>query len=265
MPTADHRRWLATLHDLGGFHELVAPPPPGSDALPWAQVLAEDALTARFTVVRTALAVGSGVPADEVDAKVAVSATQVGLASRLWSVTLASAVLHGHVPDLSPANLVASPVHRGPVPLGLADPTRGYAVTSAQDALTPIAELVVRGSLADLNAACARIGRTPGQVLVSNAASALVGAARVLSGLRPGSGPRAWELARLLLALPELARGGGLRDPGDLPEGVGGPLERPDETFLRSGCCVFYRLPGHGLCPDCVLAERSPEQVTPGH
>ena len=129
-------------------------------------------------------------------------------------------------------------------------------------AVTLVEGLVVQGSLADLNAACARVGRTPERVLLSNATSALVGAARVLARLRPDAGPRAWELARVLLALPGVARGGGLRDPGSLPEGVGGPLEHPDEAFLRSGCCVFYRLPGHGLCPDCVLAEHRPEQVT---
>lgn len=259
------RSWLHTLHALGGFHVLVAPPPPGSDALPWEQVLAADALTPRFATVREALATGSSLPVDDVDPKVAVSATQVGLASRLWSVTLASTVLHREVPDLSVENLVASPVHRGTVPLGLVDPARRYAVSSVPDAVTLIDGLVVRGSLAALNAACAQVGRTPEQVLVSNATSALVGAARVLAGLRPEAGPRTWELARALLTGTEVARGGGLHDPEGLPEGVGGPLERPDEAFLRSGCCVFYRLPGHGLCPDCVLAKGRPQDVTPAH
>ena len=201
-------------------------PPPGSGAVSWAQVLAEDALTGRFAVVRQVLAGSSGLPVDALDPKVAVSATQVGLASRLWSVTLASAVLHDQVPDLSSANLLASPVHRGPVPIGLADPTRWDAVPSLTDAVTTIDELVVRGSMAELIAACARVGRTPEKVLLSNAASSLVGAARVLARLRPEAGPRAWELARGLLALPEVARGGGLRDPQDLPAGIGGPLER---------------------------------------
>lgn len=255
---------MRTLHDLGGFHEVVASPQ-GADAAPWSQVLAKDALTARFAAVRGALATGSGIPVDDVDPKVAVSATQVGLASRLWSVTLASTVLHHQVPDLSPGNLLASPVHRGAVPLGMVDPGRRYAVTSVPAAVTLIEGLVVRGSLAALNTACAQVGRTPERVLVSNAASSLVGAARVLAMLRPEAGPRAWELARALLALPEVACGGGLQDPGGLPAGVGGRLEGPDEAFLRSGCCVFYRLPGHGLCPDCVLARHRPEQVTASH
>ena len=89
--------------------------------------------------------------------------------------------------------------------------------------------------------------------------------ARVLARLRPHAGPRAWELARALLALPGVAQGGGLRDPETLPAGVGGAMERADEAFLRTGCCIFYRLPGHGLCPDCVLAQHHPERVTPAH
>ncbi|WP_131103995.1 (2Fe-2S)-binding protein [Ornithinimicrobium sufpigmenti] len=256
---------MATLHELGGFHQLAAPTPPGSDAVPWSQVLAEPALAARITDVRAALATGSGLPVEDVDPKVAVSATQVGLASRLWSVALASAVLHEHVPDVSAANLVASLVHRGSVPLGLDDPQRWYAARSLDQAVAAIDRLVVRGSLAELNRACAQVGRTPERVLLSNATSSLVGAARVLARLRPAAGPGAWELARALLRLPEVARGGGLRDPGTLPDGVGGPLERADEAFLRTGCCVFYRLPRHGLCPDCVIAERRPELVTPAH
>ncbi|QFG68033.1 (2Fe-2S)-binding protein [Ornithinimicrobium pratense] len=233
--------------------------------MPWEQVLAEQSLTARFVHVREVLAASSGLPVDDVDPKVAVSAAQVALASRLWSVTLASAVLHQHVPDVSPANLVASPAHRGPVPLGLSDPQRWYAAGSLDQAVTAIDGLVVRGSLAALNHACGRIGRTPQRVLASNATSSLVGAARVLARLRPDAGPRAWALARALLALDGVAQGGGLRDPGTLPEGVGGATERAGEVFLRSGCCVFYRLPGHGLCPDCVLAQHHAERVTPAH
>lgn len=259
------REALAGLTGLGGFFSLAAPPPPGSDALPWADVLAAPALEARFHAVRRALAEGDGLPVDELDPKVAASAVQVGLASRLWSVALGSAVLHGWVPDLGSASLLASPVHRGTVPLGVADPLRGYAVDDLPEAALVIRDVVVDDSLAALVSACASVGRTPARVLTSNATSALVGGARVLAAARPEHADRAWELARLLLADPVVARGGGAVDPASLPEGVGGAMQRPDEAFLRSGCCVFYRLPGHGLCPDCVLAPGRPEQVTPGH
>ena len=32
----------------------------------------------------------------------------------------------------------------------------------------------------------------------------------------------------------------------------GGP--RPGWSFTRTSCCLFYRVPGGGLCGDCVLA-----------
>ncbi|MGO0575159.1 (2Fe-2S)-binding protein [Ornithinimicrobium panacihumi] len=243
-------RVLTDLRSLGGFYALVSPVPAGSDALPWAEVLAEDALTARFAAVRAALAASTGMQPPAVDARVAVSATQVGLASRLWSPALGGAVLHGWVPDLSSANLVASPVHRGAVPLGVRDASAGVAVGSAAEAAEAIARLVVRDSLAQLHTACSAVGRTAVRVLVSNSASALTGAGRVLAGQAPEHTDQIGEIVRLLLAVPEVAAGGGFS---------------PDGSFLRSGCCLFYRIPEHGLCPDCVLAPAHPEQVTEAH
>ena len=258
-------RTTGTLGSLGGFFSLAAPPPAGSDAVAWGEVLSADALTSRFAVVRAALAAGSGMAVEEVDPKVAVSATQVGLASRLWSVALGAAVLEGWLPDLSSAAVVASPVHRGSVPLGISDPERGYAVSSPEEAARLVARTVVADSLEALTSACAAVGRTPERVLTSNSTSALVGAARVLSSHRPDRAAEAWALVRLLLQDPRVAAGGEVVDPSALPSGVGGAMRGPDEAFLRSGCCVFYRLPGHGLCPDCVLAPSRPEQVTEPH
>ncbi|WP_134772702.1 (2Fe-2S)-binding protein [Ornithinimicrobium flavum] len=257
--------WLATLEELGGFFSLAAAPDATSGAVPWPDVLAEPALTGRFAAVRAVLAEGASLPAADLDPKVAVSAVQVSLASRLWSVALAGAALHGWVPALTGDNLVASPEHRGPVPLGLRDPDAGYAVSRPADAARLVGELVVEAGLADLETACSRVGRTPRRVLASNSTSALVGGARVLARLRPDRAAATWSLTRSLLDHPAVAAGGGTVDPDGLPVGVGGPMERPDEAFLRSGCCVFYRLPEHGLCPDCVLAPSRPEQVTPGH
>ena len=256
---------MGTLAGLGGFFAVAAPPALGDDAVPWTQVLAAPVLQARFDAVRSALAGSSGLPVEEIDPKVAVSATQVGLASRLWSVALGAVVLHGWVPDLSGANLVASPGHRGQVPLGVRDPGAGYAVRSPEEAAARIAQLVADDALAALEAACAEAGRTPRRVLASNSTSALVGGARVLAGLRPAHADAAWTLTRGLLRHTSVAAGGSAVDPQTLPSGVGGAMQRPDEAFLRTGCCVFYRLPGHGLCPDCVLAPSRHTEVTPSH
>ncbi|WP_151524295.1 (2Fe-2S)-binding protein [Serinicoccus kebangsaanensis] len=256
---------LPTLGDLGGFFEVTDPTVRDSDAVAWTDALAPDALTARVATIRAALGRATGQTAEDVDVRVAVSALQVGLASRLWSVALAGAVLHDWVPDLTSANLVASPVHAGRVPLGLVDPGAGYAVTGLPEITDRVAGTVVDDSLAALEAACTQVGRTSAQVLRSNSASSLVGAARVLAGARPSSGPRAWEVVRRLLEVPALARGGGVRERSGLPAGTGGGMEHHAEAFLRRGCCLYDRLPGHGLCPDCVRAVRRPDLVTPGH
>lgn len=255
--------WLGTLASLGGFFSLV--PAPGPGALPWSQVLAEDCLAPRLDAVRTALAGSTGLAPHQVDRQVAVSATQVGLASRLWSVVLATTVVHGWLPGLTSPNLLASPEHRGPVPLGIADTRAGYAVPTLPESVTTIDEVLVHGSLAELEAACAQVGRTPRAVLASNSASALVGGARVLASRLPEHGEAAWALVRALLTGTGLARGGRVVERRDLSEGVGGEMAGADEAFLRSGCCVFYRIPEHGLCPDCVLAPSHPDRVTPGH
>lgn len=275
-----------SLQELGGFFVLVPAPDAGTGAVAWSEVLSRPTLAARFAAVRTALADSSGLPVEEVDPKVAVSAVQVGLASRLWSVALAGALLHGWVPDLSSDNLVATPQHGGTVPLGVRDPRAGYAVPRPASPAGPgaaqaghrdgpaldlagtaelLAHRVVLGPLADLETACAQVGRTPRRVLASNSTSTMVGGARVLAQQRPAFAATAWALARELLARPAVAPGGTAVDPGTLPDGVGGGMEHDGEAFLRSGCCVFYRLPGHGLCPDCVLAPSRAEQVTPAH
>jgi ferric iron reductase protein FhuF len=69
------------------------------------------------------------------------------------------------------------------------------------------------------------------QVLWGNVASALSGAATGLGA------PTAHLLVRDLLELGELA----------------GTARAVWPRFVRNSCCLFYRLPGGGLCGDCVL------------
>lgn len=255
--------WQQTLAELGGFFTLATSP--GPEALPWAQVLQPEPLGARLEAVRAALAGSTRLPVADIDRQVAVSAAQVGIASHLWSVALATVVLHRWLPDLSARNLYSAPGLRGPLPLGVVDPDAGYAVPSLAEAVARVGEILVRGSLAELEQAYAQVGRTPLKVLTSNTASSLVGGARVLALHRPQHAAATWELTRELLTSTDLARAGRVVDPGSLPAGVGGAMGSPEEAFLRSGCCVFYRLPGHGLCPDCVLAPAHPDRVTEAH
>lgn len=178
-----------------------------------------------------------------VDPRVAVSAVQVGLVSRLWSVALASALDHDWVPDLATRLLHVAAGHHSPVALASGDPTAGRRVVGPAEAAEAIRDLVLATSVTDVDRACAELGRTSPQVMASNTASALVNAGRMLARTRPDLAPAAEEVVRLLLADPRLARGGGFivtHEPGR-------------RAFRRRGCCLYYRLPGHGLCQDCVL------------
>lgn len=173
------------------------------------------------------------------DPRVAVSAVQVGLVSRLWSAALAPALLLDWVPDLRlPALDVLGPVAGPWRPAPAGEPAGRHTGASAAGRAAALAELVLP-TVRAVSEACAGAGRTAPRVLVSNAASALVGGAGVVGRRHPGVAADADELVGSLLDDPWLADGGAT----------------DAEGFRRSGCCLFYRLPGHGLCPDCVLVR----------
>lgn len=236
----DPEELAKSLTGIGGFFTWAASP--GGDLVPLREALVAPALPRRFAAMREALASSTGQDRGSVDERIAVSAVQVGLVSRMWSVALAAAALHGWVPDLSTEVLACGQGHRNPVPLATVAPAGGRRVNGPVEAAEAVADLVLGASVGDITAACADLGHTSRQVLVSNAASALVGAARVLSTHRPEVAEVAGATVFALLDDARLRAGGGF---------VG-------RTFTRRGCCLFYRLPGHGLCPDCVL-------VRPGH
>ncbi len=82
------------------------------------------------------------------------------------------------------------------------------------------------------------------KVLRGNAASGLVGALRVLLDRVPGG-------TAVALAAGLLADGGALGGTGRFihEEGLG-------VAFIRRSCCLYYKVPGGGLCGDCVLRTR---------
>lgn len=240
LTAPDPAQLAASLTDLGGFFPWQVDL---QGLVPLRRALGHPDLPARFAAVREAM--GTDTVAEP---RVAVSAVQVGLVSRLWSVGLASAFLHGWVPDLSTALLRIAPRHGSPVPLASADPSAGRPATGPAEIADTLRDLVLGGSVGDVDRACAALGRTSPQVMVSNTASALVNAGRMLVRHRPDFGHPVDATVRILLADPRLARG------GSFPDGTA--------QFRRRGCCLYYRLPGHGLCPDCVLvtAGRPAEQ-----
>ncbi|MEU6574907.1 (2Fe-2S)-binding protein [Streptomyces sp. NPDC046805] len=170
--------------------------------------------------------------------RVSASITQQGLAARLWSAALGCAALYGRVPDLNPAALRWDAGAAAPDDLWLTEvrPLPGYA-----DAL---AATVLEGHLEPLGVALrARYGIAAG-LLRGNAGSALAGAARELDRWARANGRtdvahRARALTAELFAHPLLRTTGTLTG----------------TAFRRRSCCLYYRVPGGGICGDCCFAR----------
>ncbi|MFE5773555.1 (2Fe-2S)-binding protein [Streptomyces sp. NPDC056485] len=169
--------------------------------------------------------------------RVAASTAQFGIAARLWSVGLGCAALGGRVPDLGADRVWWRLPAGGSLELWLPEPGRGDLPAGA------LGETVL-GNLAGLDARLReRYGVSP-KVLRGNAASGLVGAVRMLLDRVPGG-------AAVSLAAELLAEEGPLGGTGAFihEEGLG-------VAFVRRSCCLYYRVPGGGLCGDCVLRTR---------
>ncbi|WP_405781331.1 (2Fe-2S)-binding protein [Streptomyces sp. NBC_00859] len=183
--------------------------------------------------------------------RVAASTLQLGLASRLWSLALGSAVLSGRLPDLSPDRLRVRLTGDDPLELWLPVPALAPPAARPDHPADAVLGAVALGHLHPFHTALrTRYGLSP-HILRGNAASALVGAVRVLTGRRPDTEAPATALAAALLAREPLTGSGDFI----VEEGLG-------FAFLRNSCCLYYRTPGGGLCGDCVL--RHPLGERPG-
>ena len=226
---------LAALRPLGGFFLLrvVGEPPRPLPTL--AQTYEDQSsdvygniLTFRVRKVSAALRA----PEERTGASVA----HLGFAARLWSVALGCAVLYGRIPDLDPRLLHWDPDGSAPDDLWLTE------VRDLPGDAATVAAQVLDGHLRPLAAALrARHPLAPG-LLRGNAASALAGAARQLEQWarthgRPETAARARALTGELFAHPLLADTG----------------TRTGTAFRRRSCCLYYRVPGGGVCGDCCF------------
>ncbi|MFE0701650.1 (2Fe-2S)-binding protein [Streptomyces sp. NPDC058872] len=213
----------------GGFFALrVTAPETGGAHRSLARLYAgEDGpLTAR--VDRVAARLGAA------ERRVGASVAHLGLAARLWSVTLGPAALYGRFPALDPDELFWDGSLVAPDDLWWAgSATRPATVDELRAA-------VQQAHLVPLHAALHRGGRIAPRLLWGNAGSALVGALRELTRWARSRGrPEVAERAAVLAS--------GLLDHSDLAGTVRGPGLR------RTSCCLYYRAPGGGLCGDCVF------------
>ena len=204
-------------------------------------------LSARITDVRAALAAAADRPPDQVEFRVAASVTHLGLAARLISPVLASAVLG--IPlrvDIAEAWWV--PALGGPFRLSLPDAavesTPGRSETSADEKIRESLRSLLRGpicSLVEMTAAMA----TSRRVLWGNVASAINGAAAMISATQPALAAGAAATASAMLDFPALA---------EVYHG------QPVTTIRRRNCCLIYRIaspPAYEYCGVCILSGRT--------
>jgi ferric iron reductase protein FhuF len=183
--------------------------------------------------------------------RVAASIAHQGLATRLVSPLLAVASVHGLVPPWSPDTLHWRYAVTGPWPLweSEGDESARHPGDDA-DLVAAVAEALVGPHLRALAAAIRAAARAadgpraaPGdRTLWGNTASALVAAGRMVAAARPEAAGRARRVVAGLLDTGPLAGSGDLDGRW---------------AFRRRSCCLYYRVPGGGLCGDCVLAGRS--------
>lgn len=232
------------LHDLGGYFAL-----PIRDAAPadggWrttASLYAGSALDELLDVTQERLSTG--------ERRVAASILHQGYAARLWSAALGLTLTGRAVPALAPETLWWRTTELSLVELLLVAPSSAESTAVVDDgasaelpAVTVSAELiasvVLDGHLDPLASALRTSTGVSATILAGNVASALVGTLRVLADTAVDL--RARALGGRLLDLPRL------RDLGDAD------LTPSLPTYRRNSCCLYYRVPGGGLCGDCVL------------
>ncbi|MEU9205654.1 (2Fe-2S)-binding protein [Streptomyces sp. NPDC048332] len=222
----------------GGFFALRTAPVPEGGHLALARLYAgEDApLAGRIDTVAARLGTA--------ERRVAASVAHLGLAARLWSTALGPAALAGTVPALRAEDIRWDPRLPAPDDLWLDGGTVRPGSAAA------IRDVVQYGHLVPLGEAVRRDTPVPLRLLWGNAGSALAGAVRQLivwarAQGRPDVAARTRALAAELFDHPDL-------------RGTGAPH---GPAFRRSTCCLYYRVPGAGLCGDCVFDEaprRSP-------
>ncbi|MPY40116.1 ferric iron reductase [Streptomyces phyllanthi] len=230
---------LTALRALGGFFVLHTGEPPHGPlptlARAYAARHAERNGEARADpIILRVRKVATSMRAPE--SRVAVSIAHQGLVARLWAVALGCAVLYDRVPDLDPGLLRWDPEGAAPDELWLTE-VRALPAGAIDD-------VVREGHLVPLAAALRERFRTSERLLWGNAGSALMGATRQLDRWaraqgRTDLGERARALAVELLAHPDLS---GTLDPA---------------TLRRRSCCLYYRVPGGGVCGDCCF-DRPP-------
>jgi len=246
MPVVDVRAVFATVAAAGPYFEVVEPDAQQAWTSIEALIRDDHVLRDRVGATEAALAqrVGGGI-----DRRVSASTNFLGLAARLVAPALATAAISGIVAVLEPDRTFWLPVVGGPIPIAVSSAV-GVQVDGPVAAAAAIDTGVLVPIVVPLVGAYRVAFGLSKKILWGNVASALAGAATMLI-----RGPLPYrhdpiEIVQLLLARPTLIGTGHYEQPDP---------SRAERFFVRRSCCLFYRVPGGGLCGDCVLvpvAER---------
>lgn len=238
----DARAVLAEVAGLGPFFTITTDPAESADPT-WRPVadLYSDPGPLRDRIAHVHRTLGS-------DERVAASIAFQGLAALLVSAPLAAAVLHGVLPRLPADRLHWRAATSGPWPLWC-DAPDATAVPGARDAAAGLAGALFDEHLTPLIAAVRAQVPISERLLWGSVASSVASGKRLVTTRRPAAAARATEVAATLLATGPLAGTGELLPPTGPDAGW---------TFRRRSCCLYYRVPGGGLCGDCVLLGRAP-------
>lgn len=220
----------------------------GAGWRPLVRLLDEAVVAERVDSGRRALAASAGVAAGRVEERAAASVVFLGLASRLLSPLLAAAAVGGALPVPEAARMWWRPVGSGPVPIAYRDlPAREAGDTA--DIAESLTRTAIRGLVEPLLEAFRRRYAVSPKVLWGNVSAAMGGAAGVIADTLPGHAERSAAIVDRVLAAPPLLGTADLIRPDPV---------RPRRFLVRHNCCLYYRIPGGGLCGDCVL---TPEPV----
>jgi iron complex transport system ATP-binding protein len=224
-PEAKTAALLAELSQISPYF-AVGTGPLDDDWRPVAQLYTDTALLEGI-VGRVQARIGA------VEQRVAASTFFLGFAARLWSIGLGAVAGHRLLPDLAADQLLFQEVD-GQIRLHIEHPVAWQGVGLEQ----LLADMVLASHLAPLSAAMRRLGPISERLLQGNAASALLGAAGVFDG--DAAARLGWQLARTLCD----------------DERIMDAMCFDDAGYRRTSCCLYYRVPGGGLCGDCVLTTK---------
>ncbi|MDY6996419.1 MAG: (2Fe-2S)-binding protein [Actinomycetota bacterium] len=219
--------------EIGEYFALGVATGPGW--LRFEDLLAPDVLAALVGATRRAMARFSRSAPEEVPARAAASSLQLAMAARLISPVIGSVAALQRVPLLTADVLCWSADHH----------SVRFAVSAlswqqhddAGEAARCVAATLLDSVLAELIDRMHTASGLSPKIMWGNVISAANGAVTVLGSARPALVPAGRRL------VGALAGTGPLRDTAV----TDGP------TFRRRTCCLYYQVPGGGLCGDCVL------------